>query len=81
MSETTGGRIAELLVKKDELEERLRKGRDTIHAAEDKGSERADYYFEFWLSLLTDYEQTIEQLRALGAPEESLARTSQAPEA
>ena len=65
-------RVAELLKKKDELAERLRKGRDSIQVAAEKGSDKADYYFEFWLSLLTDYEQTIEQLRAHGAPEESL---------
>jgi hypothetical protein len=65
-------RVVELLKKKDELAERLRKGRDSIHAANEKGSDKADYYFEFWLSLLTDYEQTIEQLRKQGVPEESL---------
>ena len=72
MSEDTAARIDELLKKKDTLWKRLQKGRETIRAEEGRNSGRADYYFEYWLSLLTDYEQSIDELRALGVAEEML---------
>ena len=72
MSTGNDNRIAELLKKKEALWERLRKGREAIRAAQERKSEKADYYFEFWLTLLTDYEQTIDQLRTLGVAEELL---------
>jgi hypothetical protein len=62
-------KIEELLKRRDDLMPRLRKGRDRIRVEEERGGERADYFLEFWLTLLTDYEQTIDQLRALGADE------------
>ena len=59
-----------LLQKRDKLLQRLRKGREVIRAeAEKGGGDRADQYFEVWLSLLTDYEQTMDELRALGVPD------------
>ena len=78
MSAPDDSRTAELLQKNNELWERLRKGRETIRTAQEKGSERADYYFEFWLTLLTDYEQTVDQLRSLGVAEELLAKSDSA---
>ncbi|MGQ9555795.1 MAG: hypothetical protein ACUVWR_16980 [Anaerolineae bacterium] len=79
MSAGNDSRIAELLKKKETLWERLQKGRETIRTAQERGSERADYYFEFWLTLLTDYEQTIDQLRSLGVAEELLMKGRSAP--
>ncbi|NPV08868.1 MAG: hypothetical protein HPY83_13020 [Anaerolineae bacterium] len=72
MNASGAGRIEELLDKAATLAERLGKGRSVIRAEEEQGGERADYYFERWLSLLTDYEQTVDELRRLGAPEERI---------
>jgi len=60
-------RIRQLIDKKDRLAGRLEKGRAAIRAEEARGGEKADFYFEYWLALLTDYEQTIDELRSLGA--------------
>jgi hypothetical protein len=62
-------KIQELLKRRDDLLPRLRKGRERIRLEDERGGERSDYFLEFWLTLLTDYEQTIDQLRALGADE------------
>lgn len=69
MATNGAAKIQELLKHRDELAPRLRKGRERIRAEEERGGERADYLLEFWLTLLTDYEQTIDQLRALGVDE------------
>jgi hypothetical protein len=69
-------KIQELLKRRDDLMPRLRKGRERIRLEQERGGERADYYLEFWLTLLTDYEQTIDQLRALGADEAAIAGES-----
>jgi len=68
-------KIEELLAKKATLCQRLRKGREVIRAEREKGGERADYFFEYWLSLLTDYEQTVDRLRDLGAAEELIGES------
>jgi hypothetical protein len=61
--------VQELLQRQGTLWERLRRGIEAVRAEQLRGSERADYYFERWLSLLTDYEQTIDKLRELGVDE------------
>ena len=65
-------RVEELLQKQDRLRQRLQKGREVLSSETDDGGEKADQHFEYWLTLLTDYEQSIDQLRALGVREERL---------
>ncbi|MHB0876212.1 MAG: hypothetical protein ACYC5O_09230 [Anaerolineae bacterium] len=62
-------KIQELLKRRNDLLPRLQKGRERIRLEDERGSERADYFLEFWLALLTDYEQTVDQLRTLGVDE------------
>ena len=69
MATNGADKIQELLKRRDDLLPRLQKGRERIRAEDERGGERSDYFLEFWLTLLTDYEQTIDQLRALGADE------------
>ncbi len=64
-------RVGELLESAAALAGRLEKGRAAIGAEPD--TERADWYFERWLSFLTEYEQTIDELRRMGVPTERLA--------
>lgn len=76
MTTNDGERAEQLLQKADILADRLRKGRVAIRA--ETQTERADYYFERWLALLTEYEQTVDELRRLGVPEERVAATGKA---
>lgn len=64
-------RTEQMLEKADSLADRLAKGRVAIRAESD--TDRADYYFERWLALLTEYEQTIDELRRMGVPEERVS--------
>ena len=73
MSEDEASAVEELLAKKATLCQRLRKGRKAIRSERERGGGRADYFFEVWLSLLTDYEETVDRLRRLGVPEEVIA--------
>jgi hypothetical protein len=77
----TGITVEELLKRMIELEPRLRNGRERIRAEEEQGGDRADFLFEFWLTLLTDYEQTIDRLRKMGVCEETIAAAAQPGEA
>lgn len=65
-------KVQELVRRRNELLPRLQKGRDRIRMEDERGGERADYYLEYWLTLLTDYEQTVDRLRALGVGEEQV---------
>lgn len=71
MADDTQARAQELLVKRDSLVPRMSKGRERIRIEQDRGGEKLDYYFEFWLALLTDYEQTMDSLRKLGVPDDA----------
>jgi hypothetical protein len=72
VNESDSQRVEELLEKAAVLATRLQKGRAAIRSEEAEQGERADYYFERWLSFLTDSEQTVDELRRLGAPEEKI---------
>ncbi len=72
MNEEQTERVEQLLAKATTLAQRLDKGRGAIRGEEDRGSDRADLYFEKWLSLLTDYEQTVDELRRLGVGEDDI---------
>lgn len=79
MNANESSRTEELLSKAGTLAGRLHKGRAAIRAEEVQGGERADYYFEHWLSLLTDYEQTVDELRRLGTPEDRIRSACAGP--
>ena len=72
MSAGEAERAEQLLRKVSTLTERLDKGREVIRATADTDTDRADYYLEHWLGLLTDYEQTVDELRRMGVSEERL---------
>ena len=68
------GRAEQLLERAQNLADRLAKGRGAIRAETD--TDRADYFFERWLALLTEYEQTLDELRRLGVAEERVEATA-----
>lgn len=72
------GQIESLLSKAGALAARLDKGRAAIQTAQANDSERADFYFEHWMAILLDYEQTVDQLRRLGVSDEDLTRATEA---
>lgn len=76
MADDTQARVRELLAKRDSLVPRLSKGRERIRIEQDRGGDKLDYYFEFWLALLTDYEQTMDSLRKLGVSDDAEAAPS-----
>lgn len=72
MSASQEERAGQLLAKVSNLADRLEKGRAAIQEAVDADTDRADYYFERWLGLLTDYEQTVDELRRMEVPEDRI---------